>query len=183
MPTALELAQEASLAAQNFTKNSRNVEVPFDQAAALRALMGESGTDVAFLRSYDGIALGFILDAGSGNVLPVMRVTVNAPTDVIAAQRISNGGINTFETGITGGSAEGEVFVINIGYETITSVHIGSSAGASQVLDANGTVLNTEIGKWTCLEADDCNAVYLRFAPPRSSGRYCDVQIFGKRRA
>jgi hypothetical protein len=153
------------------------------QVQAVQALVDGSGVDVAFLREHDGAAASYTLDAGSGNVLPVMRVTVEAATDIIAGQRISSGGANTFATTITGASAQGEVIPISVGAGRITRVHLGSSLGASQTVDANGTVTVNEIGRWTCLEADDCNVVYVRFAAPRDSGRYCDVSIVGKRRA
>lgn len=153
------------------------------QVQAVQALIDGSGVDVAFLREHDGAAAGYTLDAGSGNVLPVMRVTVEAATDIIAGQRISAGGANTFETTITGASAEGEVIPIGVGAGRVTRVHIGSSLGASQTLDADGAVTVNELGRWSCLETDDCNAVYVRFSAPRGSGRYCDVSIVGKRRA
>lgn len=152
------------------------------QVQAVQAMVDGSGVDVAFVRSANLAVNGFTIDAGSGNVLPVMRVVVNAPTDVIAGDRISNGGINTFETTITGESPMGEVIPISVGTGVITSVHIGSSASANQVLDDSNTITNSEIGKWLADEADDCNVVYVRFAAPRSSGRYCDVTIVGKKR-
>jgi hypothetical protein len=152
------------------------------QVIAVQALLDGSGTDVSFLRSFNLAANGFTMDAGSGNVLPVMRLVVNAPTDVIAGDRISNGGANTFETTITGESLQGEVIPVSVGSGVITSVHIGSSAGADQVIDENNTITNSEIGKWIADEADDCNVVYVRFGVPRSSGRYCDVTIVGKKR-
>lgn len=152
------------------------------QVQAVQALVDGSGVDVSFARSHDSLPQGYVMDAGSGNVLPVMRVTVNAATDVIAATRIAAGGANTFESSISGASEVGEVLPISVGAGVITSVHVGSSAGASQTLDADGTVTVNEIGKWVCDLADECNVVYVRFAPPRGSGRYCDVSIVGKAR-
>lgn len=150
------------------------------QAEALLALVDGSGVDVSLTRSFDGLAQGFILDAGVGEILPVLRITINAATDVIAAERIASGGTNTFETTIDGNSLTGEVIPISVGAGTILSVFVGSSATASALVDGDGTVTVDEIGKWEALEADDCNVVYVRFAPPRSSGRYCDVSIVGK---
>lgn len=152
------------------------------QVAALQALVDGSGVDVSFTRVFDGATLGYTLDAGGGNVLPVMRVTVNAATDAIAAERIANGGANTFETTVTGASAEGEVIPISVGAGTVLSVCIGSSLADEAAIDEDGAVTVDEIGKWSCLEADDCNVVYVRFAPPRGSGRYCDVSVVGKAR-
>ncbi len=150
--------------------------------AAIDSLVSGAGIDVAFTRAHDLVVGAFVLDAGSGNVMPVMRVTVNAGTDVIAATRISAGGTNTFQTTISGASTTGEIIPISVGSGTITSVHVGSSAGASQTVDADGTATVNELAKWLADEADDCNLVYVRFGPPRSSGRYVDVSIVGKQR-
>lgn len=153
------------------------------EVLALRALLEGGGVDVSFTRAHDGQALGYTLDAGSGNVLPVMRVAVESPTDVIAGQRITAGGTNSFQTTITGASTTGEVIPISVGSGVITRVHVGSSAGVSQAVDNDGAVTVNEIASWSCLEVDDCNVVYVRFAPPRGSGRYCDVSIVGKARS
>jgi hypothetical protein len=152
------------------------------QVQAVQALIDGGGTDVSFTRAHDSIAGSYVLDAGAATVLPLMRLTVEAPTDVIAGARISAGGINTFETLITGASLAGEVIPISVGSGRITKVHIGSSAGASQSVASSANVTVNQLGVFSCLESDDCNVIYVRFAPPRVSGRYCDVSIVGKRR-
>lgn len=152
------------------------------QLAQLQAMIAGGGVDVAFLRDFDGATLGYTLDAGSGSVLPQMRVTVEAATYAIAGARIAAGGINTVTTTINGSSLVGEVIPISVGTSRITRVAVGMVGGVSQTIDANGTVTVNEIGTWTCLEADDCNVLYVQFAPPRSSGRYCDVSLLGKKR-
>jgi hypothetical protein len=152
------------------------------QIGRIDALLDGSGTDVALVRSFDSTAMSFTLDAGSGNKLPVLRATVQAPTDTIAGQRITSGGANTFDTTIDGNSTVGEVIAVSVGAALITQVHVGLSTGSEQVLDANGTVVAGELAKWVCDAADDCQMVYIRFAPPRGSGRYCDVSVVGKRR-
>lgn len=148
----------------------------------VRTLVAGTGIDVSFVRDFDGAALGYTMDAGSGQVLPVMRVSVEAPTNVIAGARISSGGINTFETTITGASLEGEVIPISVGSARITRVHVGMSTGASQTVSSDATVTTNELAAWSCLEADDCNTIFVRFSPPRTSGRYCDVTLVGKAR-
>lgn len=153
------------------------------QIAQLQAMIAGSGVDVAFLRDFDGTNQGYTLDAGSGNVLPVMRVTVEAPTYVMAGARVGAGGINAFATTITGASLTGEIIPISVGTSKITRVHVGLSGGTNQLIDGNGTVTLNELGAWSCLDADDCNLVYVQFSPPRSAGRYCDVSIVGKKRA
>lgn len=153
------------------------------QVQAVQALIDGSGTDVSFVRAHDSIVAAYVLDAGAATVLPVMRITVEAPTFEIAGARIAAGGVNTFETTIDGNSAEGEVIPISVGAGVITRVYIGSSLGASQTVASSGTATVNQLALFSCLEADDCNVVYVRFGPPRVSGRYCDVSIVGKRRA
>lgn len=152
------------------------------QVQAVQAMIDGGGIDVSFTRAHDSIVGSYVLDAGAATVLPVMRVTVEAPTDVIAGARISAGGVNTFETLITGASLVGEVIPISVGSGRITRVHIGSSAGALQSVAGSANVTVNQLGVFSCLEADDCNLIYVRFAAPRVSGRYCDVSIVGKRR-
>ena len=153
------------------------------QVQAVQALVDGSGVDVAFTRAHDSLPQAYVLDAGGAGLLLPMRFTVNAPTDVIAAERIRTGGVNTFETTIAAASLTGEVIVAAVGAGVITSVHVGHSNGVSQTLATTNTATVNQLAKFSCLEEDDCNAVYVRFAPPRSSGRYCDVSVVGKRRA
>ena len=153
------------------------------QVQAVQSLIDGSGIDVSFVRAHDSIVAAYVLDAGAATVLPVMRVTVEAPTFEIAGARIAAGGVNTFETTIDGNSTEGEVIPISVGDGVITRVYIGSSLGTSQTVASSGTATVNQLALFSCLEADDCNVVYVRFGPPRVSGRYCDVSIVGKRRA
>lgn len=164
--------------------NSQQVDIfSASEQSALKSLASGAGVDVSFTRDFDGASLGYTLDAGSGQVLPVMRVTVEAATTVIAGARISSGGINTFETTITGASAQGDVIPISVGAARITRVHVGLSTGTAQTLSGDATVTTNELASWSCLETDDCNAIFVRFSQPRSSGRLCDVTIVGKARA
>lgn len=132
-----------------------------------------------FLGTYGGVTM----DAGSGNVLPVLRATVNAPTDVIAGQRIISNTGEVFSTTITGASAGGEVLVLSTGAVNITSAHVGSSSGASFTLSSDATITVNELVRFDFLDADNVNLVRLMFSPPRGSGRYVDVSCIGVRRA
>lgn len=153
------------------------------QAKMARDLVEGTGTDVAFQRIDSLYNSKYVLDAGVGLVLPVMRVTANPATDVIAAQRITAGGTAVRTTDIDGNAVGvGTVIHIQGGAVNLTSIYVGSSLGVSQTLSADETVTVDELGKWTCLEADNCSDAFIYFGPPRSSGRLCDVTVIGKRR-
>jgi hypothetical protein len=150
------------------------------QVQAVQALIDGSGVQVA--PSFLGVYGGVVFDAGSGNVMPTMRVVVNAATDVTAAQQIASGGAQAFTTTISGASTTGEVMVLTTGAVDITSVHVGFSTGASQAVSEDATITVNEMVRFDFDAADDVNSVRIHFSPPRSSGRYIDVSCVGQQR-
>jgi hypothetical protein len=153
---------------------------PTQLSAVLDLILG-TGKQVLpqFLAVYGGV----IFDAGSGQVMPTMRVVVNAATDVIAAQQMMSNGAQAYTTTITGASTDGEVLVLNTGTVNITSVHVGFSTGTSMTLSADSTITVNEMVRWDIDSADLCNGVRVYFSPGRSSGRYIDVSCVGQQRS
>lgn len=130
---------------------------------------------------FNGVYKTVVFDATGGINLPPLRVTINAPTDVIAADRISAGGAGVFQTTIDGTSTTGEVMVLSSS-QNITSVHVGFSTGTSMSLAANATILEAEMVRWDFSDADAVRGVRIYFSPPRIAsgfGRYIDAYCVG----
>jgi hypothetical protein len=137
------------------------------------------GVDVApkFLELFGGVTL----DAGSGNVMPAMSATVNAPTDVIASERMTAGGANAWVTTMTGASTNGEVISLATGGEVITAVHVGFSTGTARIISADTTITVNEMVRFDFDAAALVTRVDIRFHPPTGSGRYVFVTCVGQR--
>lgn len=141
-----------------------------------------SGPNVAAL--IIGVYRNAAFDSGVGNTMPTLVATVNAATDIIAAERIQAANpSDAFSTAVDGNSTTGEVISIRSSQPGvyITSVHVGFSNGVSSVLASSTTVTANQIAKFEFDAADEVVAARIYISPPRgTAGRYMDVSVIGQ---